>query len=109
MYENRYIADPDYFKNKAKQYRNKNYELARYHQRQWYIRNRDKLLLKAEIYRNSTLEEKIKNSTKPYIRGMSIDQYKQHKKQEALYNRRYYKKKIATYKKETKDIILSFD
>jgi len=40
---------------------------------------------------------------------MSIDQYKQHKKQEALYNRRYYKKKIATYKKESKDIILSFD
>ena len=110
MYENRYIADPDYFKQKAKEYRNKNYELARYHQRQWYVRNREKVLAKAELYRKSTLETKIRNSPKPYIRGMSIDQYKQHKKQEALYNRRYYKKrKLMTFKKEQKDIILSFD
>ncbi len=110
MYENRYIADPDYFKQKAKEWQNRNLELNRYNQKQWYKRNRDKVLAKAELYRKSTLETKIRNSTKPYIRGMSIDQYKQHKKMEAMYNRRYYKKrKLMTYKKEQKDIILSFD
>lgn len=53
--------------------------------------------------------KKIEESSKSFIRKMTVEQYKKYKLKEKLYNKKYYSKKIIKMKKEDRKIIISFD
>jgi len=53
--------------------------------------------------------KKIEESSKSFIRKMTVEQYKKYKLKEKIYNKKYYSKKIKKMKKEDKKIIISFD